>query len=152
MKSKALRGAAFLTVGFLAVPTAFLTGCNSSRPFAPADSPPFTVTELRVGTGAVAASGDTLTVDYTGWLYDANAAENKGTQIDTSSGRGPFTFVLGAGAVISGWDQGLVGMRVGGLRRLVIPSEFAYGQSGSGGGIIPPNASLVFDVELLSIP
>jgi FKBP-type peptidyl-prolyl cis-trans isomerase FkpA len=107
------------------------------------------ITDTRVGTGTEATNGRTLTVNYTGWLYDQNAAGNKGTQFDTSTGRGPFSFVLGAGRVISGWDQGLAGMRVGGLRNLVIPANMAYGSSGSGS--IPPNAALVFDVELLNV-
>ena len=86
--------------------------------------------------------------DYTGWLHDPAAVDNKGTQFDTSGGQG-FTFALGVGQVIPGWDQGLVGMRVGGERRLVIPPDLAYGESGVGS--IPGNATLVFDVELLGI-
>ena len=140
---------AVVTVGALVVTAALLTGCSSDNPVGPTESPPFTVTELRVGTGAEAANGNTLTVDYTGWLHDPAAVDNKGTQFDTSGGQG-FTFVLGVGQVIPGWDQGLVGMRVGGERRLVIPPDLAYGASGAGS--IPGNATLVFNVELLSIP
>jgi FKBP-type peptidyl-prolyl cis-trans isomerase FkpA len=89
-------------------------------------------------------------VNYTGWLYDPGQAENKGRQFDSSVGRQPFAFRLGAGGVIRGWDQGLVGMRVGGQRRLVIPPELGYGAGGNPPAI-PSNATLVFDVELLDV-
>jgi len=89
-------------------------------------------------------------VNYTGWLYSNSASENKGRPFDTSAGRGAFAFTLGTGRVIRGWDQGLPGMRVGGRRRLVIPPELGYGAAGSGTAI-PPNATLVFEVELLSV-
>jgi FKBP-type peptidyl-prolyl cis-trans isomerase len=102
------------------------------------------------GGGAMAARGDTATVNYTGWLYDPAAPENKGKKFDSSIGRGPFSFKLGAGQVIRGWDQGVQGMRVGGQRRLILPPEFAYGTRGAG-GVIPANATLVFDVELLGL-
>ena len=110
------------------------------------------ITDTRVGTGAEAVNGRLITVNYTGWLYDENAVANKGAQFDTSlqPGRGPYPFTLGARTVIAGWDQGLVGMRVGGLRNLVIPASMAYGSQGSGSSI-PANAALVFDVELLSV-
>ena len=106
--------------------------------------------DLQDGTGPMANSGHTATVNYTGWLYSEDAPENKGTQFDSSIGRGPFSFKIGAGRVIRGWDQGVQGMKVGGVRRLVLPPEFAYGARGAG-GVIPPNATLVFDVELLGI-
>ena len=96
-----------------------------------------------------AVNGKTLAVNYTGWLYDATRADQKGTQFDTSIGRGPYAFVLGAGQVIKGWDQGVPGMKVGGQRRLVIPPDLAYGASGR--GQIPPNATLVFDIQLLAV-
>jgi FKBP-type peptidyl-prolyl cis-trans isomerase FkpA len=111
---------------------------------------PLQKTELAPGTGAEITSGQTALVHYTGWLYDAAAPENKGKQFDSSVGGEPFEFPLGAGRVIAGWDQGVVGMKVGGKRRLVIPPVMAYGQSGAG-GVIPPNATLVFDVELVEI-
>jgi FKBP-type peptidyl-prolyl cis-trans isomerase FkpA len=115
----------------------------------PQASAPFSQTDVRVGTGTEAAAGRVLTVNYTGWLYDPGQADGKGRQFDSSVGRQPFAFRLGAGTVIRGWDQGLVGTRVGGQRRLVIPPELAYGAQGS--GPIPPNATLVFDVELLDV-
>ena len=110
----------------------------------------YTQTDLREGAGAMATSGQTAKVHYTGWLYDANAADNKCKQFDSSVGRGPFSFRLGGGQVIRGWDQGVQGMKVGGQRRLVLPPEFAYGARGAG-TVIPPNATLVFDVELLDV-
>lgn len=103
------------------------------------------IEDLQVGEGPTAQAGDTISVHYTGWLED-------GTQFDSSRDRGqPFTFTLGQGGVIAGWDEGLVGMRVGGVRRLTIPPDKAYGASGAGGGLIPPNATLIFEVELLAI-
>ena len=108
------------------------------------------ITDSVVGTGATAVAGNTLTVNYTGWLYDATAAQNHGKQFDSSVGKTPFSFKLGAGQVIAGWDQGMVGMKVGGKRTLTIPSAMGYGSAGAGGGLIPPNAALVFDVELIA--
>ena len=113
-------------------------------------NPSYTQTDLREGTGAMASSGQTATVNYTGWLYAPDADEQKGKKFDSSIGRGPFSFKLGAGQVIRGWDQGVQGMKVGGQRRLVLPPEFAYGARGAGSAI-PPNATLVFDVELLEV-
>ena len=99
-----------------------------------------------VGDGATAASGQHVTVHYTGWLYQDGAA---GRKFDSSKDRGqPFEFSLGAGMVIRGWDEGVAGMRVGGTRRLVISPELGYGARGAG-GVIPPNATLLFEVELL---
>jgi FKBP-type peptidyl-prolyl cis-trans isomerase FkpA len=109
----------------------------------------FSQTDLRLGTGATAASGNTLSVNYTGWLYDPSKADLKGLQFDTSLNTTAFSFALGSGQVIPGWDQGLTGMRVGGLRRLVVPPSLAYGTSRS--GPIPANATLVFDIELLTV-
>ena len=105
----------------------------------------------KTGTGAVAIAGSDVTVHYTGWLYDEKAKEMRGEKFDSSVDRGePFTFLLGAGQVIRGWDDGVAGMRVGGKRRLLIPSDYGYGRDGAG-GVIPPNASLVFEVELLAV-
>jgi FKBP-type peptidyl-prolyl cis-trans isomerase FkpA len=124
-------------------------GDSGTSPSAPPPTAPFSQTDLRVGTGADATAGRRITVNYTGWLYDPARPENKGAQFDTSVGRQPFTFVLGAGAVIRGWDQGVVGMKVGGQRRLVIPAELGYGPGGN--GPIPGGATLVFDIELLDV-
>jgi FKBP-type peptidyl-prolyl cis-trans isomerase len=99
-----------------------------------------------IGTGSQATVGSRATVSYTGWLYDANRTDGKGTQFDSLPS---YTFVVGAGQVIRGWDQGVPGMRVGGQRRLVLPPDLAYGSNGS--GRIPPNATLVFDIGLLSV-
>ena len=98
----------------------------------------------------MAATGNTLTVNYTGWLYSSTAANFRGTQFDTSVGKQPFQFKLGVGSVIAGFDQGLVGMRVGGTRVLIIPSALGYGAAGVA-GLIPPNSALVLSVELLSV-
>jgi FKBP-type peptidyl-prolyl cis-trans isomerase len=109
------------------------------------------VTELAAGEGEAIAPGSTAVVHYTGWLFDPAAAEGKGTKFDSSVDRSqPFRFPLGAGRVIAGWDEGVSGMKVGGQRRLLIPPHLAYGGRGAG-GVIPPNATLVFDVELLGI-
>jgi FKBP-type peptidyl-prolyl cis-trans isomerase FkpA len=108
-------------------------------------------TDAQPGTGAEAASGQRVTVHYTGWLYDESKADKKGTKFDSSRDRNePFTFRLGAGEVITGWDEGVAGMKVGGQRTLTIPPGMGYGARGAG-GVIPPNATLVFDVELLDV-
>jgi FKBP-type peptidyl-prolyl cis-trans isomerase len=107
-------------------------------------------TDLVVGTGAPIEAGQTAVVHYTGWLYDTIAPDNKGNKFDSSRDRGqPFRFPVGGGRVIQGWDDGVVGMQVGGQRLLVIPPTLGYGARG--GGPIPPNATLVFEVELLAI-
>lgn len=107
-------------------------------------------TDTVVGKGKEAVAGKTVVVNYTGWLYEVTAANQHGKQFDSSVGRGPFSFPLGAGQVIKGWDDGVAGMKVGGKRTLIIPSELAYGKRGAG-GVIPPDATLVFDVELLDV-
>jgi len=109
------------------------------------------MTDIKVGTGDLAEAGNNVTVHYTGWLHDASAPENKGRKFDSSRDRGnPFRFTLGVGEVIAGWDQGVAGMKVGGQRVLTIPPELGYGARGAG-GVIPPNATLIFDVELLAV-
>ena len=138
-----------LTALLLAVLTVLgVAGCNST-PTSPSVNVTFSTTDIRVGTGVEATNGRTVTVNYTGWLYSTTAAGNKGTQFDTSVGKTPFTFVLGARQVITGWDQGVLGMRVGGQRRLIIPASLGYGSQAN--GPIPANSTLIFEVELLAV-
>ena len=107
------------------------------------------IIDTKVGNGAVAKPGEQVTVHYTGWLY-VNGA--KGKKFDSSVDRGePFSFALGAGNVIPGWDKGVAGMKVGGKRTLIIPPDMGYGANGTPDGTIPPNATLIFDVELLKV-
>jgi len=109
------------------------------------------IVDNMLGDGEQANAGQHVTVHYTGWLYDKNAPENKGAKFDSSRDRNePFEFPLGMGRVIKGWDAGVQGMKVGGQRTLTIPPEMGYGRRGAG-GVIPPNATLVFDVELLGV-
>lgn len=122
----------------------------------PAPPPGGSVADLQridqvIGSGSVATPGTAVTVHYTGWLYDEKAPQQRGLKFDSSLDRGEaFTFKLGAGQVIRGWDEGVAGMRVGGKRTLVIPAWLGYGSRGAG-GVIPANASLVFEVELLGV-
>ena len=105
--------------------------------------------DTRPGTGDTAQAGQQVTVHYTGWLHDPAAADGRGSKFDSSKDRGdPFEFELGAGMVIKGWDEGVQGMKIGGKRTLIIPPQLGYGVRGAG-GVIPPNATLKFDVELL---
>lgn len=114
--------------------------------------PQLLIEDLRPGTGIEAAPGMQLAVHYTGWLHEPAALGYRGRQFDSSRDRGsPLVFPLGAGRVIRGWEVGLIGLRVGGLRRLVIPPELAYGRREVGNGLIPPNSTLVFEVELLGV-
>jgi FKBP-type peptidyl-prolyl cis-trans isomerase len=107
--------------------------------------------DAKVGSGAEALPGRQVSVHYTGWLYDDGRADHKGRKFDSSRDRNdPFAFRLGGGEVIPGWDQGVAGMRVGGQRTLTVPPDLGYGAQGAG-GVIPPNATLVFDVELLDV-
>ena len=109
------------------------------------------IVDNKIGEGTEAKSGSTVSVDYTGWLYDPSAPNKKGKKFDSSLDRGnPFSFVLGRGAVIRGWDEGVKGMKEDGQRTLIIPPEMAYGNRGAG-GVIAPGATLVFDVELISV-
>jgi FKBP-type peptidyl-prolyl cis-trans isomerase len=139
---------------------AFSTTACSKQP-ATAETPPTKMeksemselikTDVKLGTGAEAMPGHNVTVHYTGWLYDEKAPDHKGSKFDSSRDRGePFEFPLGAGQVIKGWDVGVAGMKVGGMRTLIIPPEMGYGSRGAG-GVIPPNATLVFEVELLGV-
>jgi len=123
--------------------------CSKDTPSTPTtSSAPYSQTDLVVGTGAQANAGDVVTVGYTGWLYDNTKTDGKGSQFDSNPG---FQFRLGVGQVIRGWDQGVAGMRIGGSRRLIIPPDLAYGSPGRPPAI-PPNATLIFDVSLRSIP
>lgn len=132
----------------LLVLAAGVAGCSDS-PTAPSNFAVFSQTDLTVGTGGDAVAGKLLTVNYTGWFYQEARPEKKGPAFDSSVGGTPFQFTLGAGQVIVGWDLGLQGMRVGGIRRLVVPPGLAYGAFRN--GPIPPNATLVFEVELLEV-
>lgn len=124
----------------------FASGCGGdSTPTAPSANVPFSTVDLRVGTGAEAATGRSVVVNYNGWLYNSAGTDNKGSRFDA----GTFPFVVGTG-VIPGFSQGVVGMRVGGLRRVTIPPNLAYGSQGSG-STIPPNATLIFEIELVSV-
>jgi len=136
------------------------TGCNAQSTATSQEKPAMTqgtnITTLQkidtqIGTGREAEAGFNVTVHYTGWIYDANAEGGKGKKFDSSLDRKqPFNFFLGGGQVIQGWDEGFAGMKIGGKRTLIIPSEMGYGARGAGGAI-PPNANLIFDVELLDV-
>jgi FKBP-type peptidyl-prolyl cis-trans isomerase FkpA len=143
------RAASAVVVTALAGASVFLSSACAS-PSAPSTPVEFTIVDLRVGNGAAASTGSTVSVNYVGWLYDGTNPEKKGKEFDASKEGRPFVFWLGASQVIPAWDQGVVGMKVGGLRRLIVPSTLAYGRSGAGNAI-PPNASLVFEIELLSV-
>jgi FKBP-type peptidyl-prolyl cis-trans isomerase len=125
-----------------------IAGCSNS-PTTPTANVRFTQDDILLGTGTEAVAGKSLTVKYTGWLYDAAQADKKGLIFDTSIGGEAFTFTLGAGQVIQGWDRGLAGMRVGGLRRLTIPPSLAYG--GTRRYTIPAYSTLIFDIELVDV-
>jgi len=136
-------------------------GGGSSTPTSPSPSTgtwvanvPFSTLDMPAGTGTEAVAGSRVVVDYVGWLYNTSNATGdfKGSVFDTSlqTGRTPYQFVLGANSVIRGWEQGIPGMKVGGIRRLIIPPELAYGQTGNGTAI-PPNATLIFEVRLNEI-
>lgn len=133
-----------------------LTACSEqTAPMKPAigteDKSDLIISDVKIGKGDLASAGKNVSVHYTGWLYDSTQPGNKGRKFDSSLDRGnPFTFPLGAGRVIKGWDVGVEGMRVGGLRTLIIPPNMGYGAGGAG-AVIPPNATLVFDVELLGV-
>ncbi|HWJ95409.1 MAG TPA: FKBP-type peptidyl-prolyl cis-trans isomerase [Telluria sp.] len=119
---------------------------------AEAPAPKVEIIDNVVGKGKEAVPGKTVVVHYTGWFYKPVAPKQRGRKFDSSLDRGqPLDFPLGAGRVIKGWDQGVAGMKVGGKRTLIIPSDLAYGKRGAGGGVIPPDSDLIFDVELLDV-
>ena len=142
----------FLALGLSLSMAAGVAGAATAVKAAPAAS----VTQLKtidtvVGKGRLAVAGQTVKVHYTGWLYEPKAPKQRGQQFDSSVGGEPFTFPLGMGGVIKGWDQGVAGMKVGGKRTLIIPSDLAYGKRGAPGGTIPADSDLIFDVELLDV-
>ena len=127
---------------------------KQAKPAQPAEQgPQVQVIDHVIGKGAEAMVGSTVVVNYTGWFYKPLAAKQHGRKFDSSldPGREPLEFQLGARQVIKGWEQGVQGMKVGGKRTLIIPSELAYGKRGAGGGSIPPDSDLIFDVELLKV-
>ncbi len=147
-------GAGFAaTAGALLAATAIAQTPTPATPTVPAaPEAAVLVTDLVSGIGDEALPGMIVIVHYTGWLYDANAADFRGRKFDSSRERGrPFSFPLGSGRVIQGWDQGLPGMKIGGLRRLVIPPALGYGSRNIGNGTIPPNSTLLFEIELLAV-
>ena len=131
-----------------AVAAVTIAACGPT-PTTPSVGAPYSQTDLRVGTGTEAVAGKALSVNYTGWLYDSTKTDQKGLQFDSSAGGTPLTFTLGAGQVIQGFDQGMAGMKVGGARRLVIPSSLGYGAVRNGS--IPAFSTMVFDVELVDV-
>lgn len=141
-----------LTITTLAAALAFtVTACNRDKtPESVAATPvAFQKLDTAMGTGKEATPGTTAVVNYTGWLYVPTAPQQHGDKFDSSIGRGPFSFRLGAGQVIRGWDEGVAGMKVGGKRTLIVPASMGYGADGA--GPIPANANLIFDVELLDV-
>jgi FKBP-type peptidyl-prolyl cis-trans isomerase FkpA len=145
----------------VAVVAAALAGCAPEPvkvaaapppPKCEAASPQLMTRDLAPGTGDPITPRTAVLVSYTGWLYDPCKPDHKGEMFDTSAGRQtPFGFIVGTGRVIKGWDEGVVGMREGGKRELFIPPDMGYGATGAPGGKIPPNAALVFEVELLKV-
>ncbi len=140
-------------IHLVALTLILVTACGGGTDSAATPPTPaaFSQIDLTTGTGTQAGKGARVSVNYTGWIYDASRPDSKGTQFDTSHGRGPFMFTIGVGEVIAGWDQGFDGMRVGGTRRLIIPPDLGYGAEGTPGGPIPPHAGLVFEMELLDV-
>ena len=146
-----------LTTSLIALSlTLSLAGCDRAKAPAPAATAPvaasavnFQKIDTQVGTGKDAVAGATAVVHYTGWIYEPASPAQHGAQFDSSVGREPFSFPLGGGQVIKGWDDGVQGMKVGGKRTLIIPASMGYGDNGA--GPIPPNANLIFDVELLDV-
>ncbi len=138
-----------LFIGTAAAALLALTACGPKEAPGPVTS--LQITDKRAGIGEEAAVGKKVTVHYTGWLYDPRKSNHHGKEFDSSRPNHPFTFVLGNGEVIKGWEEGIAGMKEGGRRILIIPSEMAYGPTGAGDGMIPPNADLVFDVQVLNV-
>ena len=137
----------FVFLAVVAAQCVFFAACGPA-PTAPGQYAAYSQTDLRLGSGTEAASGNTVGVRYTLWLFDSSKADGKGLQLETT-GTESSSFQLGVHAVIEGWERGVPGMRVGGERRLVVPPDLAYGDTRK--GIVPPNATLVFDIELVSV-
>ncbi|HEX8027315.1 MAG TPA: FKBP-type peptidyl-prolyl cis-trans isomerase [Vicinamibacterales bacterium] len=148
-----MKSASVLIVGIALVTLSACSG-GSDTPTSPSQNVnvPFSSVDLRVGTGAEATAGRTVSVNYTGWLYNAAGTDNKGTLFDTSlqAGRSPLSFTVGASNIIPGFSQCVLGMKVGGARRCTIPPNLAYGSAGSP-PTIPGNATLIFELELLAV-
>ena len=145
-----VRRAMIRVLGFLAVVLLpfVAAGCGNS-PSSPSDYAPYSQIDLVFGQGASAETGKVLTLNYNGWLYDSTAADNKGVQFASSLTSGQITFTAGDGSVIAAWEKGVIGMREGGLRRLTIPPSLGYGASRY--SIIPPNATLIFELDLVKV-
>ena len=133
-----------------AAPAPAPAAATEPAPAAPVPDP-LIIKDTKLGTGKEAGVGNKVQVNYTGWFYKPMAKNQRGRQFDSSIGREPLEFQLGAGKVIKGWDQGVAGMKVGGKRTLIIPSHLAYGKRGAGGGMIAPDSDLIFEVELLQV-
>jgi peptidylprolyl isomerase len=135
--------------GFLATSTTRTNAQNPGRTMTTASG--LKIIDTKVGTGATPRTGQTCVMHYTGWLFDESAKDHKGKKFDSSVDRNePFEFAIGHGNVIAGWDEGVATMKVGGKRTLIIPPQLGYGARGAG-NVIPPNATLIFDVELLAV-
>lgn len=137
-----------LTFAACALVALGVAACTDS-PTGPSSGAPYSQVDLRLGTGTDAVSGKSVTLNYTGWLYDPSKPDNKGLQFDTSIGKSPLTFTLGSQEVIAGFSQGVTGMKIGGARRIIIPPSLGYG--GQRNSSIPPYSTLVFEVELLDV-
>ena len=150
-KTKLLLNLSIILSAFIMLPQAAFAYKEHGSPAHSTTDSQFQKIDTTVGTGPEAIIGKTVNVHYTGWMYDEDAADNKGRKFDSSRDRDShFSFLLGSGRVIKGWDQGVLGMKVGGQRTLIIPPSMGYGAQGAG-NIIPPNATLIFDVELLGL-
>ena len=150
-KTKLLLNLSIILSAFIMLPQAAFAYKEHGSPVHSTADSQFQKIDITVGTGPEAIVGKTVNVHYTGWMYDEDAEDNKGRKFDSSRDRDShFSFLLGSGRVIKGWDQGVMGMKVGGQRTLIIPSSMGYGAQGAG-NIIPPNATLIFDVELLGL-
>jgi FKBP-type peptidyl-prolyl cis-trans isomerase FkpA len=136
-------------IGIVAVAALCLASACSDTPTTPSAFAPYSQVDYRLGTGTEALSGTTVTLNYTGWLYDPSRPDGKGVQFDTSVGTTPLIFVVGAGQVIPGFDQGVTGMKVGGARRVTVPPSLGYG--GLRNNSIPAYSTLVFDIDLVEV-